>query len=149
MHCRFTHVTSQYLNARNKHALKGIGLGGSEGRPRLFLNEDMDACRASDFGMTFEMGPLRSNVATAMPASLEQGECTSECMSECMSECEWRGDARRGGVAAAAVVADVLLVVMMMLVLWYVVATGVARYVGVHARLSSVLACMLVLLLID
>ena len=38
----------------------GLGLGGSPESPRLFLDEGLDSCRASDSDLTFEKGALLS-----------------------------------------------------------------------------------------
>lgn len=39
----------------------GIGFGGASDQPRIFLDEGLDACRASVDDLTFEKGPLLSS----------------------------------------------------------------------------------------
>lgn len=40
----------------------GLGFGGSPEAPRLYLDEVLDSCRASDSDLTFEKGALLSGV---------------------------------------------------------------------------------------
>eukprot|EP00927_Polykrikos_kofoidii_P057243 TRINITY_DN51363_c0_g1_i1.p1 TRINITY_DN51363_c0_g1~~TRINITY_DN51363_c0_g1_i1.p1 ORF type:complete len:499 (-),score=68.62 TRINITY_DN51363_c0_g1_i1:22-1317(-) len=47
-----------YLNAKNKHAPRGIGFGGQEGFCRLWLDADFEDCYVLQSDATYQDGPL-------------------------------------------------------------------------------------------
>ncbi|CAK9092409.1 Oxidation resistance protein 1, partial [Durusdinium trenchii] len=49
----------QFFKARGRTGNLGIGFGGDEHTPRLWLDRDLDACRADEHDLTYIPGPLK------------------------------------------------------------------------------------------
>lgn len=49
----------QFLRCRGKSGIHGLGFGGDENNPRLWLDRNFENCRAADFDLTYEQGYLR------------------------------------------------------------------------------------------
>ncbi|GBG24970.1 TLD domain-containing protein 1 [Hondaea fermentalgiana] len=49
----------QFLRCRGKSGILGLGFGGDENSPRLWLDRNFEGCRAADFDLTYEQGDLR------------------------------------------------------------------------------------------
>ena len=62
-----------YLNSRSKTIAHGLGIGGSLGSPRLWLNADLDVAesQAGSYDPSFDVGKLRSGMPAFKPVLVE------------------------------------------------------------------------------
>ena len=60
-----------YLNVKKSAVAKGLGMGGADSHPRLWLDNELEACRGSQYGLTYQAGKLHSSEESFAPSNIK------------------------------------------------------------------------------